>query len=115
MRVELASYEPPEVAAGTPRRRIRRLDRFDLALLTVFGLVSLWVLALDAWQVVGHGRVWTGTDGVYIVDQLQYLAWIRDASRHLFASNLFVLRPTPADYFQPAVALSGGLLSLIHI
>jgi len=112
MRVELASYEPPEVAAGTPRRRIRRLDRFDLALLTVFGLVSLWVLALDAWQVVGHGRVWTGTDGVYIVDQLQYLAWIRDASRHLFASNLFVLRPTPADYFQPAVAVSGGLSAL---
>jgi uncharacterized membrane protein len=112
MRVELASYEPPEVAAGTPRRRIRRLDRFDLALLTVFGAVSLWVLALDAWQVIGHGRVWTGTDGVYIVDQLQYLAWIRDASRHLFASNLFVLRPTPADYFQPAVALSGGLSAL---
>jgi hypothetical protein len=112
MRVELASHEPPEAAAGTPRRRIRRLDRFDLALLTVFGVVSLWVLALDAWQVVGHGRVWTGTDGVYIVDQLQYLAWIRDASRHLFASNLFVLRPTPADYFQPAVALSGGLSAL---
>ncbi len=72
----------------------------------------MWVLALDAWQVVAHGRVWTGTDGVYIVDQLQYLAWIRDASKHLFASNLFVLRPTPADYFQPAVALSGGLSAL---
>lgn len=72
----------------------------------------MWVLALDAWQVVAHGRVWTGTDGVYIVDQLQYLAWIRDASHHFLASNLFVLRPTPADYFQPAVALSGGLSAL---
>ncbi|MEA2159036.1 MAG: hypothetical protein QOD66_1416 [Solirubrobacteraceae bacterium] len=112
MRVELAMDEPGAVAPSPPRRRFRRLDRFDLALLTVFGMVSLWVLALDAWQVVGHGRIWTGTDGVYIVDQLQYLAWIRDASRHLFASNLFVLRPTPADYFQPAVALSGGLSAL---
>ena len=54
--------------------------------------------------MVVHHRVWTGTDGVYIVDQMQYLAWIRDASNHVLSSNLFVLRPTPHDYFQPAVA-----------
>ena len=29
----------------------------------VFGAVSLWVLAVDLWQVVVNGRVWTGTDG----------------------------------------------------
>ncbi len=112
MRVELATGEASAVAASTPRRTRRRLDRFDLALLVGFATISMWVLALDAWQVVVHGRVWTGTDGVYIVDQLQYLAWIRDASHHFLASNLFVLRPTPADYFQPAVALSGGLSAL---
>jgi hypothetical protein len=112
MRVELATGEGSAVGASIPPKRRRRLDRFDLALLVGFGVISMWVLALDAWQVVAHGRVWTGTDGVYIVDQLQYLAWIRDASKHLFASNLFVLRPTPADYFQPAVALSGGLSAL---
>jgi hypothetical protein len=27
-------------------------------------------------------------------------------------SNLFVLHPTPADYFQPAIAISGGLSAL---
>jgi hypothetical protein len=89
-----------------------RLDRFDAGVLVVFAGVSLWVVALDLWQVVGHGRLWTGTDGVYLADQLQYLAWIRDASRHVLASNLFVLHATPADYFQPSIALSGGLTAL---
>jgi hypothetical protein len=94
------------------QRRAPRIDRFDLTMLAVFGLVSLWVLGLDLFQVVVHHRVWTGTDGVYIVDQMQYLAWIRDASHHVLASNLYVLRPTPHDYFQPAVVISGGLTAL---
>ncbi len=81
-------------------------------MLAVFAAVSVWVLALDVWQVVVHGRVWTGTDGVYLADQLQYLAWVRDASHHPLVSNLFVLRSTPADYFQPAIAISGGLSAL---
>jgi hypothetical protein len=69
------------------------------------------VLALDLWQVVAHARVWTGTDGFYLVDQMQYLSWIRQAAHHLLAANMFVLRPTPADYFQPAVAISGVLVA----
>jgi hypothetical protein len=89
-----------------------RLDWFELLVLLAFAATSAWVLGLDLWQVVAHGKVWTGTDGFYIVDQMQYLAWIRAAAHHLFASNLFVLRPTPADYFQPAVAISGGLAAL---
>jgi hypothetical protein len=89
-----------------------RIDRFELAVLAAFSAVSVWVLALDLWQVVAHGRVWTGTDGLYLVDQLQYLAWIHDASRHLLISNLFVLRSTPTDYFQPVIAISGGLAAL---
>ncbi len=93
-----------------PRRQ--RLDRFDFSVLGVFAAVSVFVLAVDLWRVVFDGAVWTGTDGVYIVDQMQYLAWIRDASHHFLVSNLFVLRSTPADYFQPAVAISGGLTAL---
>jgi hypothetical protein len=89
-----------------------RLDWFDLLVLLAFAAVSAWVLALDLWQVVAHGQTWTGTDGFYIVDQMQYLAWIREAAHHLLASNLFVLRPTPVDYFQPAVVISGGLVAL---
>ncbi|MGO9903816.1 MAG: hypothetical protein ACLP0J_30070 [Solirubrobacteraceae bacterium] len=88
------------------------IDRLELALLAAFVAASVWVLALDLWQVVADGRVWTGTDGSYIPDQMQYLAWIVSASRHLLVSNLFVLHPTPADYFQPAIAISGGLTAL---
>jgi hypothetical protein len=90
----------------------RRLDRFELGLLAVFAAVSMWVVAIDVWQAVAHNRVWTGTDGFFIVDQMQYLAWIQSASHHLLVSNLFVLRSTPSDYFQPAVAISGGIAAL---
>ena len=93
-------------------RRRRRLDRFDASMLALFGLLSLSVVALDLWQVVVHGRVWTGTDGEYIVDQLQYVAWIRDSAAHGLVSNLFVLHHTPANYFQPAIVISGGLTAL---
>jgi hypothetical protein len=100
---------PPKIHAVFPRRRV---DRVELGLLGAFAAVSVWVLALDLWQVVVDGRVWTGTDGVYITDQMQYLGWIVSASHHLLVGNLFVLHPTPADYFQPAIALSGGLVAL---
>jgi hypothetical protein len=69
-------------------------------------------MGVDLWQVVAHGRVWTGTDGVYVVDQMQYLAWIQSAAHHFLVSNLFVLRGTPADYFMPAVVVSAGLTAL---
>ena len=90
----------------------RRFDRFELGLLAALAALSVWVLALDLWQVVVHGREWTGTDGFFVIDQLQYVAWIRDASHHVLSGNLFVLRPTPADYFQPAIAISGAISAL---
>ena len=101
---------PRPVAA--PKSVRRRPDWFELLVLAAFAAVSLWVLGLDLYQVVAHGRVWTGTDGIYVVDQMQYLAWIQGAAHHVLASNLFVLRPTAADYFQPAVAISGALTAL---
>ncbi len=113
MRVEVGTPRPaPGRTVARTGPPSRRLDRLELAVLGLFGAVSLWVLAVDLWQVVVNGRVWTGTDGLYIVDQMQYLAWITSASHHLFAANLFVLRSTPADYFQPAVTISGGLAAL---
>jgi len=106
----------PEVASGPapvrPRCKRARFDRFELGLLAAFALMSLWVVGLDLWQAVVHDRVWTGTDGFFIVDQMQYLAWIQSASHHLLAANLFVLRSTPSDYFQPAVAISGVIAAL---
>jgi hypothetical protein len=114
MRAELAIATPLRAAVPFARARSarRRIDPFELVVLAAFLAVSVWVLALDLWQVVANGRVWTGTDGFFVIDQLQYLAWIRDASHHVLASNLFVLRPTPSDYFQPAIAISGALSAL---
>jgi len=97
----------PQAAPGG-----RRLDRFELGLLALFGAISMWVVAIDLWHAISNGLVWTGTDGFYIVDQMQYLAWIQSSSHHLLASNLFVLRSTPSDYFQPAIAISGILVAL---
>ena len=90
----------------------RRVDWLELAVLLAFALVAVWVLALDLWQVVVHGRVWTGADSLWGVDQFQYEAWVRAASHDVLVSNLFVLHPTPADYFQPAIAISGALTAL---
>jgi hypothetical protein len=116
LEIELADGGGSRPASDLPPARItpqrRRLDRFELWVLFAFAAISMWVLALDVWRVVFDGGVWTGTDGVYIVDQLQYLAWIKDASHHILVSNLFVLRSTPTDYFQPAVVISGGLTAL---
>ncbi|HEY5429113.1 MAG TPA: hypothetical protein VIK04_08340 [Solirubrobacteraceae bacterium] len=95
------------VAAGQ-----RRLDRFEIGLLAVFGALSMWVVAVDVWHAAADGLVWTGTDGYYIVDQMQYLSWIQAAAHHGLISNLFVLRSTPSDYFEPAILISGLITSL---
>jgi hypothetical protein len=107
--IPAASPGPPPMA---PRPRRERFDRFEQALLIVFGAISIWVVALDLFHAASRGLVWTGTDGFYIVDQMQYLAWIQSASHHLLVSNMFVLRSSPADYFQPAIAISGMIAAL---
>ena len=99
-----------DVAVGRSNRE--RVDRFELVVLGAFATMSVWVLALDLWWTVTRGRIWTGVNGVYVQDVTQYLAWIRDASRHVLVSNLFVLRASPHDYLQPAIAVSGGLVAI---
>lgn len=93
-------------------RSWRRVDPLELGLIGSFVLLGFWVLGADLYEVFARGGAWTGTDGLFTADQLQYLAWIRDASRHFLASNLFVLTPTPADYLQPMMTISGGLVAL---
>lgn len=94
------------------RWRSTAVDPVELVVLGLFVLLALWVLAPDVYWTFAHDRFWTGTDGIYVEDQLQYLAWVRSAAQHLLVSNMFVLRPTPADYLQPMVAISGGLVAL---
>ena len=88
------------------------MDWPELAILALFGAVSCWVIGLDLWWAATKHLAWTGIDGVFPVDQFQYLAWINDASHHVLASDLFVLRTTPHDFLQPMVTISGGLTAL---
>jgi hypothetical protein len=89
-----------------------RLDRLEWLLLGTFAAVSVWVLGLDLWRVLVHGRTWTGTDGVYITDQAQYLGWVVSASHSGLVANLFVIHPTSAVYLQPAIVVSGLLAAI---
>jgi hypothetical protein len=43
-------------------------------------------------------------------DQLQYMAWIRDASAHVLASNLFQATPDRHVFLQPMFTFSGILV-----
>ncbi len=88
------------------------LDSLGFGLLVLLLVAAGGVAGVDVWRATAHGGVWTGTDGLYLEDQMQYLAWILDASRHVLVSNLFVLHGTPHDYLQPAVVISGGLVAL---
>jgi hypothetical protein len=90
----------------------RRIDPVELGLLVVLAAISMWVVASDLVVAAQHHLVWTRTDGFFIVDQMQYLAWIQSAAQHGLISNLYVLRSSPADYFQPAIVVSAGLLKL---
>ena len=82
------------------------LDLFDVAILVTLAVLSVWLLAFLLARV-GPNHVWTGTDGPYIGDQLQYLGWIHDASRHLLIANPFDSVPGAADYLNPALVISG--------
>src|SRR6202042_2645553 len=53
-----------------------------------------------------------GADGELGGDQLQYLAWIRDASAHGLAADLFRLTDIRRVYLEPLFTISGGLYRL---
>lgn len=89
-----------------------RLTLGELALaaaLVVWGLVPSVLMIVHA--ASAHLRL-TGADGVIGADQLQYIAWARDAGAHGLASDLFVLRATAHVFAQPMFSLSGALWRL---
>src|SRR4051794_23793671 len=58
------------------------------------------------------GRPLSGADGLLASDQLQYFAWIREASHHLLIGNRFDLAPGDRAFLHPGFAISGGLHAL---
>jgi hypothetical protein len=89
-----------------------RVDPIQATLLLAFCALAAWVPVVDLVRAGSTPLRWTHTIGTYVQDEMQYLAWIRDASRHVLVCDLFVLRPTPHDYLQPLIAISGGLVAL---
>ena len=81
----------------------------------ILGLLAIWTFAPLVGQLLyigDHGATWTGANGGDPLDQFQYLAWVRDSGRHLLASNLWSVGPTPHDYLHPMYAISGVLWRL---
>ena len=87
--------------------RLRALAPWELAFLA---LVLVWAFApvvVLVVQSLRHGYTLTGADGPIPSDQLQYLAWVRDAGEHGLAANLFELRPSGHVFAHPLFTPSG--------
>jgi hypothetical protein len=99
----------------SPSARITRGELALLAGLTAWGLFPLVLLLVHASST--HTRL-TGADGLIGADgelggdQLQYLAWIRDAAAHGLAADLFRLTDIRHVYLEPLFTISGGLYRL---
>lgn len=81
----------------------------------VFGLLAAWSLiplAAGVAHLIQHGDVLSGTDGIGVLDQYGYLAWVREAGEQGLISNLYDLEDTDAVYLQPMWLISGGLWAL---
>jgi hypothetical protein len=92
--------------------RLTAIEKALLAALAAWGLFPLVLLLVHAGDA--HARFTganglIGADGVLGADQLQYLAWARDAGAHGLASDLFSLAPSGHVYLQPVFTIVGAL------
>jgi hypothetical protein len=105
------------VTAAAPRARGSRAPALGegwaqtalLLALLAWGLVPVVLMAIHA---VSAGERLTGADGLIGADQLQYLAWARDAGVHGLAANLFSLAPSGHVFAQPLFTITGLLWRL---
>lgn len=77
----------------------------------LLGLFCLWS-AVPLPALWGSGEVFNGAEGLQVDDQLQYLAFIRDAGENTLQSNRFDVVSDPHLFLHPMFALSGLLWSL---
>ena len=90
-------------------RRLRELDLFEWAVLAALLALSFAVLAGLLLRVWTKGGVVTGSDGFLVVDQLQYLNWLRQAGESIAVENLYDLESGPSTFVHPGVVVSGLL------
>jgi hypothetical protein len=92
--------------------RLTGIEKALLAALAAWGLFPIVLLLVHAGHA--HARFTganglIGADGVLGADQLQYLAWARDAGAHGLAADLFSLAPSGHVYLQPVFTIVGAL------
>lgn len=110
------------VAAPHPRRPgalawlERAARRIGLDAVELGSLVALTVLAMvPLLALLTQGRPLSGADGLLATDQMQYLAWIREASNHVLIGNVWDLAPGERRFFHPGFFLSGMLHRILGI
>jgi hypothetical protein len=86
----------------------RGIDAFDIVVLIAFLSLSMWIVLVLIVRKTPE-QVWTGTNGLYIGDQMQYLGWIRYSARHLLIGDPFVTTPSASAYLNPCLFISGLL------
>jgi hypothetical protein len=87
-------------------------DGVEVALLVALLAVAFAPLAGLLLRVAARGGHLSGGDGFLVLDQLQYLGWIRQASEHVLVGDLYDLAPGPRSFLHPGVAISGALHAL---
>lgn len=98
------------MSEAAPRRP--RLDLFESAVLAALLALSCAVLAGLLVRVWDRGGLVTGSDGFLVVDQLQYLNWLRQAGEHVAVENLYDLDDGPRTFVHPGILISGLLHAL---
>ncbi len=85
--------------------RAPRFDWFDWVFLALTAAMSMMVMG----PLLLTGKTLSGGDGLFTVDQLQYLSWVRDAGDHWLVSNKFDFAPDRHVLLHPGYLISGLL------
>lgn len=102
----VSERDSPPNGDGSSRPSVRsKTTRGELGILAALIVVALSNLI----PILRCGLPLSGATGLYAEDQLQYFAWVREASHHVLIGNRFDLAPGARTYLHPALALSGFL------
>jgi hypothetical protein len=93
-------------------RLIRRASTTDVPAAVLLVAWSFVLFAGMALYASAHDLVFTGADSRLPGDQLQYLAWVTDASEHLLAANRFDLAEPTRVFLHPLWLVSGVAMHL---
>lgn len=86
-----------------------RLESLLLGALSIWGFAPvLWML----WHAATTSDVFTGADGPYAIDQMEYLDWVREGGTHVLIANEFTIGPVHAIFLHPMFVVSGALWRL---